>query len=236
MRRDEASLDFARVAVGPVETLRDAIATREAELERSRFHRGNRALLAERVRRVNGGSARVLELGCGHLDFTTRYLRPACAEVVATDVEQLFPADHRLPEGVSFQVEDALALSFADESFDCVTISWALRNVNDVTVALAEMLRVTRPGGRLVVLENSHPTWKPFRIAYLEYMMRAVPVLARAVSTNPEAYVYLAESVRAWHDQPALARIIEDGGWTGVEWLNLSGGLVAIHRATKPGG
>ena len=70
------------------------------------------------------------------------------------------------------------------ETFDVVTISWALRNVNDVTVALTEMLRVTKPGGRLVVLENSHPTWKPFRVAYLEYMMRAVPVVAKAVSTN----------------------------------------------------
>jgi demethylmenaquinone methyltransferase/2-methoxy-6-polyprenyl-1,4-benzoquinol methylase len=93
---------------------------------------------------------------------------------------------------------DALRLPFADESFDCVTISWALRNVNDVIVALQEMLRVTKPGGRLVVLENSHPTWRPFRVAYLEYMMRAVPVVAKAVSTNPEAYSYLAESVRAW--------------------------------------
>jgi demethylmenaquinone methyltransferase/2-methoxy-6-polyprenyl-1,4-benzoquinol methylase len=96
------------------------------------------------------------------------------------------------------------------------------------------MLRVTKPGGRLVVLENSHPTWKPFRVAYLEYMMRAVPVVAKAVSTNPEAYVYLAESVRAWPGQAPLATTIEAAGWDHVQWRNLTGGLVAIHRGVKP--
>jgi demethylmenaquinone methyltransferase / 2-methoxy-6-polyprenyl-1,4-benzoquinol methylase len=177
---------------------------------------------------------RILDLAAGTGSSSVELMR-AGASVVSCDfsVGMLRVGRRMFPE-LSFIAGDALRLPFADESFDCVTISWALRNVNDVTVALTEMRRVTRPGGRLVVLENSHPTWRPFRIAYLEYMMRAVPVLARAVSTNPEAYVYLAESVRAWHDQPTLANLIEDHGWTDVQWRDLSGGLVAIHRATRP--
>jgi demethylmenaquinone methyltransferase/2-methoxy-6-polyprenyl-1,4-benzoquinol methylase len=162
-------------------------------------------------------------------------LREAGAEVVSCDfsVGMLRVGKRQHPE-LDLIAGDALHLPFADSTFDVVTISWALRNVNDVTVALAEMLRVTKPGGRLVVLENSHPTFKPFRVAYLEYMMRAVPVVARAVSTNPEAYVYLAESVRAWPGQAPLADTITASGWTHVQWRNLTGGLIAIHRATKP--
>ncbi len=86
-----------------------------------------------------------------------------------------------------------------------MTISFGLRNVTDVDAALAEMARVTRPGGRLVVCEFSHPTWSPFRTVYSGYLMRALPAVARRVSSNPDAYVYLAESIRAWPDQPALA-------------------------------
>ncbi|MPZ96265.1 MAG: bifunctional demethylmenaquinone methyltransferase/2-methoxy-6-polyprenyl-1,4-benzoquinol methylase, partial [Propionibacteriales bacterium] len=91
-----------------------------------------------------------------------------------------------------------------------------------------------RPGGRLVVCEFSHPTWAPFRTAYVEYLMRALPPIARFVSSNPEAYVYLAESIRAWPDQAALAGWVREAGWSAVAWRNLSGGIVALHRATRP--
>jgi demethylmenaquinone methyltransferase/2-methoxy-6-polyprenyl-1,4-benzoquinol methylase len=177
---------------------------------------------------------KILDLAAG-TGASSIKLREAGAEVVSCDfsVGMLRVGKRRYPE-LDLIAGDALELPFTDDTFDVVTISWALRNVNDVTVALREMLRVTRPGGRLVVLENSHPTWKPFRVAYLEYMMRAVPVVAKAVSTNPEAYEYLAESVRAWPAQEPLARTIESTGWTRVQWRNLSGGLVAIHRAVKP--
>jgi demethylmenaquinone methyltransferase/2-methoxy-6-polyprenyl-1,4-benzoquinol methylase len=94
------------------------------------------------------------------------------------------------------------------------------------------MRRVTRPGGRLVVCEFSAPTWGPFRTIYTEYLMRALPPVARAVSSNPEAYVYLAESIRAWPDQRGLAGRIAAAGWREVQWRNLSGGIVALHRAT----
>jgi demethylmenaquinone methyltransferase / 2-methoxy-6-polyprenyl-1,4-benzoquinol methylase len=128
---------------------------------------------------------------------------------------------------------DALALPFADGVFDAVTISFGLRNVADPDAALAEMARVTRPGGRLVVCEFSTPTWAPFRIVYLEYLMRALPAVARRVSSNPEAYVYLAETIRAWPSQEQLARRVAAAGWTDVAWRNLTGGIVALHHAIK---
>ncbi|CAI7975592.1 Demethylmenaquinone methyltransferase [Frankia sp. Hr75.2] len=131
---------------------------------------------------------------------------------------------------------DGLSLPFADGSFDRVTISFGLRNVAEVDVCLAELLRVTRPGGVLAVCEFSRPVWRPVRTAYMEYLMRALPAVARAVSSSPDSYVYLAESIRAWPGQAALAETIRAAGWTRVGWRNLSGGIVAVHRAVRPGG
>lgn len=129
---------------------------------------------------------------------------------------------------------DATRLPFADGVFDAVTISFGLRNVVDHEAGLREMARVTRPGGRLVVCEFSTPTNGLFATVYKEYLMQALPRIARTVSSNPEAYVYLAESIRAWPDQAQLARRIEAAGWTDVRWRNLTGGIVALHAATKP--
>jgi demethylmenaquinone methyltransferase / 2-methoxy-6-polyprenyl-1,4-benzoquinol methylase len=128
---------------------------------------------------------------------------------------------------------DAMALPLADASVDGVVISFGLRNVADPDAALAEFRRVTRPGGTLVVCEFSSPTWTPFRTVYTEYLMRALPRIARTVSSNPDAYVYLAESIRAWPDQPALAARLREAGWDQVGWRNLTGGIVALHRARK---
>ena len=136
----------------------------------------------------------------------------------------------RLP----FTAGDGTRLPFADDSFDAVTISFGLRNIVDPTTGLAEMLRVTRPGGRLVVCEFSHPASRLVRTVYLEYLMRALPAIARGVSSSPDAYVYLAESIRAWPDQAGLAELIAETGWEHPEWRNLSGGIVALHRATAP--
>lgn len=128
---------------------------------------------------------------------------------------------------------DATKLPFDDGVFDAVTISFGLRNVVDHRKALREMARVTRPGGRLVVCEFATPTNRAFATVYKEYLMRALPRLAQAVSSNPEAYVYLAESIRAWPDQPTLARQISQAGWSAVRWRNLTGGIVALHAAVK---
>jgi len=134
---------------------------------------------------------------------------------------------------IDFVAGDATRLPFADGAFDAVTISFGLRNVVDVDGALREMRRVTRPGGRLVVCEFSHPTWVPWRTVYTEYLMRALPKVARAVSSNPEAYVYLAESIRAWPDQAGLAARLSQAGWSDVAFRNLTGGIVALHRAIR---
>lgn len=141
---------------------------------------------------------------------------------------------HQRRSDLAFTAADALRLPFADDAFDVVTMSFGLRNVSDTDAALREFLRVTRPGGRLVVCEFSQPTHAGFRRVYSEYLMRSIPPIARKVSSNPDSYVYLAESILDWPDQRGLARRIRDAGWSGVEWRNLSGGIVALHRATAP--
>ena len=136
--------------------------------------------------------------------------------------------------GVDLVAGDALRLPFADASFDAVTIAFGLRNTADIQVTLAEMRRVTKPGGRIVVCEFSHPTWSPFRTVYVNYLMRALPAVATKVSSDPAAYVYLAESIRAWPDQAGLAKELQRAGWSRVGWRNLTGGIVALHRGTNP--
>jgi len=132
-----------------------------------------------------------------------------------------------------FVAGDGTRLPFADDTFDAVTISFGLRNIVDPDAGLRELRRVTKPGGRLVVCEFSSPTWSPFRTVYIEYLMKALPAVARAVSSSPDAYVYLAESIRAWPDQAGLAERLQKAGWGQVKWRNLSGGIVALHHGTK---
>lgn len=128
---------------------------------------------------------------------------------------------------------DAMALPFADEVFDAVTISFGLRNVHDADRALAELARVTKRGGRLVVCEFSRPTWAPFRAVYHLGLQRVLPAVADRVSSNPEAYRYLGESIRDWSTQPELAARIGAAGWSRTGWRNLVGGAVALHRAWR---
>ena len=137
-------------------------------------------------------------------------------------------------DDLGFTAADAMRLPFADESFDVVTMSFGLRNVADTDAALREFARVTKPGGRLVVCEFSQPVNGPFRKVYSEYLMEALPRVARKVSSNPESYVYLAESIQAWPDQKALAARVAQAGWGDVAWRNLTGGIVALHRGVKP--
>lgn len=128
---------------------------------------------------------------------------------------------------------DGTRLPFADHTFDAVTISYGLRNIQNFEQGLKEMARVTKPGGRLVVAEFSTPVIPVLGKVYKNYLMRALPAVARVVSSNPQAYIYLAESIRAWPDQAELAAAIDRSGWQGTTWTNLSGGIVALHSATR---
>ncbi|WP_308121210.1 demethylmenaquinone methyltransferase [Paractinoplanes bogorensis] len=177
---------------------------------------------------------RVLDVGAG-TGVSTDELGRSGAFAVGADLSTgMLRAGRRVRPQVPLVAGDALKLPFADETFDAVTISFAIRNVVDVEGALRELARVTRPGGRLVICEFSSPTNKAFHTVYMQYLMRSLPEVARRVSSNPEAYVYLAESIRAWPDQPALAaRIAAAGPWSRIGWRNLTGGVVALHRATK---
>jgi demethylmenaquinone methyltransferase/2-methoxy-6-polyprenyl-1,4-benzoquinol methylase len=155
-------------------------------------------------------------------------------EVVPADFSMgMLRVGRRRRPDMAFTAADAMSLPFADESFDVVTMSFGLRNVADTEQALREFLRVTKPGGRLLVCEFSQPVNKLFRTVYSNYLMRALPPVARRTSSNPESYVYLAESIRAWPPQGELARIVEAAGWQQVGWKNLTGGVVALHHGTK---
>jgi demethylmenaquinone methyltransferase / 2-methoxy-6-polyprenyl-1,4-benzoquinol methylase len=135
---------------------------------------------------------------------------------------------------VSLAAGDALALPFADGSFDAVTISFGLRNVADPQAALAEMLRVTRPGGKLVVCEFSHLRQPRLDSLYTRYLAAALPTVAARLSRNPGAYAYLAESIRDWPGAAELARRISATGWSAVRWRGLTFGVVAVHVARRP--
>jgi demethylmenaquinone methyltransferase/2-methoxy-6-polyprenyl-1,4-benzoquinol methylase len=137
------------------------------------------------------------------------------------------------PGRLSFTAGDALRLPFRDEAFDAATISFGLRNVADPGQALAEMRRVTRPGGRLVVCEFSTITIAPVDMLYRRYLIHLLPAIARRTARSPEAYEYLAESITDWPAQRQLAGMIEAAGWSAVRWRDLSMGAVAVHVARR---
>lgn len=176
---------------------------------------------------------RILDLAAGTGTSSLPFAK-AGAYVVPCDfsIGMLKVGRQRIPE-LDFTAGDAMRLPFADNSFDAVTISFGLRNIVDPSAGLREMHRVTKPGGRLVVCEFSTPTWAPFARIYNDYLMSALPEIAKRTSSNPESYVYLAESIQAWPDQRELAKVISEAGWGRVDWYNLSAGIVALHHATK---
>jgi demethylmenaquinone methyltransferase/2-methoxy-6-polyprenyl-1,4-benzoquinol methylase len=182
-----------------------------------------------------GQGDRVLDLAAG-TGASSRALAGAGARCVACDFSlgMLAVGARGQADRVNFVAGDALALPFADRAFDAVTISFGLRNVADPDAALAEMLRVTRPGGVAVICEFSHLPARPIDAAYQRYLAAMLPVVAGRLSRNPGAYAYLAESIRAWPGQRDLARRITAAGWSAVSWRNLTFGVVAVHKARRP--
>lgn len=188
----------------------------------------------EQTRRVldAGPGEKVLDLAAGTAVSTIEHARSG-AWCVAADFSQEMLRGGK-SRAVPKVAADAFHLPFADDAFDAVTVSFGLRNMNETVAALREMARVTRPGGRLVICEVSQPPAKILRWLYHNTVLRGLPLVTRPFSSNGEAYAYLAESMRDWHDQRTVAEMIAEAGWGEVEWLNLTFGVVALHRAVKP--
>jgi demethylmenaquinone methyltransferase/2-methoxy-6-polyprenyl-1,4-benzoquinol methylase len=184
----------------------------------------------------------VLDIAGGTGDLAARFAELVGPEgrVVLADINDSMlqvGRDKLLDQGrqgnIEFVQADAQFLPFPDDSFDCVTIAFGLRNVTDINLALGSMLRVLKPGGRLLVLEFSKPQSALLSKAYDTYSFRVLPVMGRLVTNDSESYQYLAESIRKHPDQATLQSMLEDAGFCQCEYHNMTGGVVALHRGVK---
>lgn len=184
-----------------------------------------------------GPEQRALDVCCGTGDVSLALARTG-ARVTGLDFspEMLTVARQRArraAEPVEFVQGDALALPFAEGSFDAVTISYGLRNLADFRAGLAEMARVLRPGGRLVVLDFGQPANRLWRALYFAYLRRVVPAFGRVFASRAEAYAYILESLRHYPDQAGVAALLSGVGLKQVRVINLLGGAMVIHVAEK---
>jgi demethylmenaquinone methyltransferase/2-methoxy-6-polyprenyl-1,4-benzoquinol methylase len=182
---------------------------------------------------------RVLDVASGTADLARQFARRVGSRgtVVVTDINAAMlkiGRDRLLDEGVVTPAAqcDAEKLPFPDNFFDCVSVAFGLRNMTHKETALAEMLRVLRPGGRLLVLEFSR-VWKPLQALYDTYSFQVLPKLGKFIAGDPDSYRYLAESIRMHPDQEQLRQMMERAGFEQVEYFNLAAGVVALHRAYK---
>lgn len=182
---------------------------------------------------VTRPAMRVLDVAAGTGASSIEFVR-AGADVVAVDFsEGMLEEGRRRHSEIDFRQADAMNLPFEDNSFDAVTTSFGLRNIQDFDRALREFYRVLRPGGHLVVCEFSRPTWAPFRALYHFFLGTVVPGLARMASYDAVAYDYLTESILDWPSQYVLAAHLRRAGFERLQLRNLSGGIVALHRGYK---
>ena len=176
---------------------------------------------------------KILDIAAG-TGSSSRPLVDKGAVVTALDFSQgMIEQGRKQNKNINFVQGDALKLPFEDNSFEVTTISFGLRNTSNTEIALKEALRVTKDGGRIVVAEFSHPVNPIFKKIYLNYLMKALPVIVNKISKNPDAYIYLAESIRAWPDQAELASKMRDSGFKSVAWQDLTFGIVAVHIGYK---
>jgi len=184
----------------------------------------------------------VLDIAGGTGDLAARFadiVGPAGRVVLADINDSMLKVgrdkllDHGRIDNLEFVQADAQCLPFPDASFDCVTIAFGLRNVTDKDAALRSMLRVLKPGGRLLVLEFSKPANPLLSRAYDAYSFRVLPLMGRLVANDADSYQYLAESIRMHPDQETLKDMMEDAGFTRCEYHNMTGGVVALHKGVK---
>jgi demethylmenaquinone methyltransferase/2-methoxy-6-polyprenyl-1,4-benzoquinol methylase len=184
----------------------------------------------------------VLDLAGGTGDLAMKFVGMVSpgGSVVLSDINaamleqgRLRMFDHGIVQGIEYVQANAESLPFADNRFDCVTIAFGLRNVTDKDRALASMYRVLKPGGRLLVLEFSKPATRALEKLYDVYSFNVIPKLGRWVAGDEASYQYLVESIRMHPDQKTLQAMMQNAGYEGVEYFNLSGGIVALHRGYK---
>ncbi|NIB39358.1 bifunctional demethylmenaquinone methyltransferase/2-methoxy-6-polyprenyl-1,4-benzoquinol methylase UbiE [Pseudomaricurvus alkylphenolicus] len=186
---------------------------------------------------------KVLDIAGGTGDLSYKFSRIVGPEglVVLADINESMlrvGRDRLTDRGVSGNLvvsqADAQYLPFPDNTFDCITIAFGLRNVTDKDLALRSMLRVLKPGGRLLVLEFSKPRNELLSKAYDTYSFRVLPFMGKLVTNDADSYSYLAESIRMHPDQHTLKQMMENAGFANVDYHDMTGGIVALHKGIKP--
>lgn len=179
--------------------------------------------------------------GTGDLSYQFAKLVGAEGQVILADINASMlnvGRDRLLDRGLSGNIQfaqaDAQYLPFPDNTFDCITIAFGLRNVTDKDMALRSMLRVLKPGGRLLVLEFSKPQNTLLEKVYDTYSFKVLPFMGKLITNDADSYRYLAESIRMHPDQQTLKQMMQEAGFENTEFHNMTGGIVALHKGIKP--
>ncbi len=189
-----------------------------------------------------GGGQKILDLASGTGDIAAAFARLIGPQgvVIMSDINAAMLEQGRakmvdlgMIGNIAYVQIDAERIPFPDNSFDCVTIGFGLRNVTDKQQALDGMYHVLKPGGRVLILEFSHPSNMPLRRAYDLYSFKLLPLMGKVVANDEQSYRYLAESIRLHPTQEQLKEMLELSGFERCDYHNLSGGIVAVHRGFK---